>query len=314
MTTAPSANYDAPWKEALERYFEPFLAFFFPQIHAEIDWQLSYESLDSEFQQVVRDAEIGKRFVDKLVKVWRRDGQETWVLIHVEIQSQYDSDFAKRMYTYSYRIFDRYNRNVVSLAILGDDQLNWRPQAYHYTLWGCRVGIEFPIVKLLDYESQWDFLEQSLNPYAMLVRAHLLTQKTSGDSEDRLTWKLRLVQGMQALGYSEDTILELFRLVDLMMTLPPELDQIFDTEVRRFGAENAMPYLTTIERFAIERGKLQNARVSVMEVLDVRFGAVPPELIDQINQMEDLDRLKQLLRQATVLASIADFQVLLLNE
>ncbi|MBW4444743.1 MAG: Rpn family recombination-promoting nuclease/putative transposase [Plectolyngbya sp. WJT66-NPBG17] len=314
MTTAPSANYDAPWKEALERYFEPFLAFFFPQIHAEIDWQLSYESLDSEFQQVVRDAEIGKRFVDKLVKVWRRDGQETWVLIHVEIQSQYDSDFAKRMYTYSYRIFDRYNRNVVSLAILGDDQLNWRPQAYHYTLWGCRVGIEFPIVKLLDYESQWDFLEQSLNPYAMLVRAHLLTQKTSGDSEDRLTWKLRLVQGMQALGYSEDTILELFRLVDLMMTLPPELDQIFDTEVRRFGAENAMLYLTTIERFAIERGKLQNARVSVMEVLDVRFGAVPPELIDQINQMEDLDRLKQLLRQATVLASIADFQVLLLNE
>jgi hypothetical protein len=314
VTTAPSANYDAPWKEALERYFEPFLAFFFPQIHAEIDWQLSYESLDSEFQQVVRDAEIGKRFVDKLVKVWRRDGQETWVLIHVEIQSQYDSDFAKRMYTYSYRIFDRYNRNVVSLAILGDDQLNWRPQAYHYTLWGCRVGIEFPIVKLLDYESQWDFLEQSLNPYAMLVRAHLLTQKTSGDSEDRLTWKLRLVQGMQALGYSEDTILELFRLVDLMMTLPPELDQIFDTEVRRFGAENAMLYLTTIERFAIERGKLQNARVSVMEVLDVRFGAVPPELIDQINQMEDLDRLKQLLRQATVLASIADFQVLLLNE
>jgi hypothetical protein len=314
VTTAPSANYDAPWKEALERYFEPFLVFFFPQIHAEIDWQLSYESLDSEFQQVVRDAEIGKRFVDKLVKVWRRDGQETWVLIHVEIQSQYDSDFAKRMYTYSYRIFDRYNRDVVSLAILGDEQPSWRPQAYHYMLWGCRVGIEFPIVKLLDYESQWDFLEQSLNPYAMLVRAHLLTQKTSGDSEERLTWKLRLVQGMQALGYSEDTILELFRLVDLMMTLPPELDQIFDTEVRRFGAENAMPYLTTIERFAIERGKVKNARDSVMEVLDVRFGAVPPELIDQINQMEDLDRLKQLLRQASVLPSIADFQTLLLNE
>lgn len=313
MTTAPSANYDAPWKEALERYFEPFLAFFFPQIHAEIDWQLSYESLDSEFQQVVRDAEIGKRFVDKLVKVWRRDGQETWVLIHVEIQSQYDSDFAKRMYTYSYRIFDRYNRDVVSLAILGDDQPNWRPQAYHSTLWGCRVGIEFPIVKLLDYESQWNFLEQSLNPYAMLVRAHLYTQKTSSDSEERLAWKLRLVQGMQALGYSEDTILELFRLVDLMMTLPPELDQIFDREVRRFGAENAMPYLTTIERFAIERGKLQNARDSVMEVLDVRFGVVSPELIDQINQTEDFERLKQLLRQASVIASISDFQTLLLN-
>jgi hypothetical protein len=26
--------------------------------------------------------------VDKVVKVWRKDGQEEWVLIHVEVQSQ----------------------------------------------------------------------------------------------------------------------------------------------------------------------------------------------------------------------------------
>jgi hypothetical protein len=46
----------------------------------------------------------------------------------------------------------------------------------------------------------------------------------------------------------------------------------------------------------------------------VRFGAVAPELIDQINQVEDLERLKQLLRQAIILDSISDFQTLLLNE
>ncbi len=32
------ADYDSPWKEALDRYFEAFLLFFFPQTHADIDW------------------------------------------------------------------------------------------------------------------------------------------------------------------------------------------------------------------------------------------------------------------------------------
>jgi len=40
-------DFDGPWKEALDQYFEAFLAFFFPVAHAEIDWSRGYESLDS---------------------------------------------------------------------------------------------------------------------------------------------------------------------------------------------------------------------------------------------------------------------------
>jgi hypothetical protein len=50
-------DYDSPWKEALERYFEAFMAFFFPQAHSDIDWARGYEFLDKELQQVVREAE-----------------------------------------------------------------------------------------------------------------------------------------------------------------------------------------------------------------------------------------------------------------
>ena len=57
-------DYDSPWKEALDRYFELFLAFFFPHAHAEIDWLRGYEALDKELQQVVREAELGRRVVD----------------------------------------------------------------------------------------------------------------------------------------------------------------------------------------------------------------------------------------------------------
>ena len=55
-----ATDYDSPWKDVLEAYFEPFMAFFFPQAHAEIDWTQGYEFLDKELAQVVRDAELAR--------------------------------------------------------------------------------------------------------------------------------------------------------------------------------------------------------------------------------------------------------------
>jgi hypothetical protein len=115
-------DFDSPWKEALDIFFEAFLALFFPHIHREIDWERGYEVLDKELQQIMADAELGRRYADKLVRAWRKDGIEAWVLIHVEVQASYEADFALRMYVYHYRIFDRYNRKVVSLAVLADDR------------------------------------------------------------------------------------------------------------------------------------------------------------------------------------------------
>ncbi len=94
---------------------------------AEIDWHRGYESLDYELQQVVRDAALGRRLGDKLIRVWRLDGVDQMVLIHVEIQGEADPDFARPMYVYNYRLFDRYDRPMVSVAILGDDSSRWDP-------------------------------------------------------------------------------------------------------------------------------------------------------------------------------------------
>jgi hypothetical protein len=105
-------DYDSPWKEALDVYFQPFLELFFAQAHSEIDWSRGTESLDKELQQIVREAELGRRFVDKLVKVWLKTGREQWVLIHVEVQSSEDGKFALRMYVYNYRLFDKGETNA----------------------------------------------------------------------------------------------------------------------------------------------------------------------------------------------------------
>ncbi len=297
------ADYDGAWKEGVEQYFEAFLAFFFPAIQAEIDWTRGYDFLDQELQQLMRESEVGKQFVDKLIKVWLKDGKETWLLVHLEIQSQVDTSFTKRMFSYHYRIFDRYDREVVSLAILGDNQASWRPQEYSYGRWGCRLSLQFPIVKLLDYESRWLELEQSDSPFAVLVMAHLRTQATTQDLTLRLQWKLSLIKRMYKVGYSREKILQLFRLLDRLMTLPPELDLNFKAELDRFEAEQQMTYMTSIERI----GRAQTLQESIAEVLEARFNNVPPELIEQLKKIYELDRLKQLLRQASITGSISEF-------
>ncbi len=113
-------DYDSPWKEILDGYFPHFMAFFFPEACADIDWSRGYESLDVELQQLAQDASLGRRFADKLMKVWRRTGTSQMVLVHTEVQGQRERNFPKRLYVYHYRIFDRYDCPVVSLAVLGD--------------------------------------------------------------------------------------------------------------------------------------------------------------------------------------------------
>ena len=78
-------SYDNSWKEILEFFFEPFMAFFFPEAHAEIDWSKGFQFLDQEFRQALEEAKLKKRFVDKLVRIWLKQGKEVWILIHVEV-------------------------------------------------------------------------------------------------------------------------------------------------------------------------------------------------------------------------------------
>ena len=116
-----------------------------------IDWTKGFRFLDQELHQIVRDAEMGLRRVDKLVSVYLQDGDETWILIHIEIQGQWEGDFAERVYVYHYRIYDKYRRPVVSLVILTDKSRKWRPSHFGYDKFGCKVSFDFHVVKLLDY-------------------------------------------------------------------------------------------------------------------------------------------------------------------
>ena len=191
MIETPRDDYDTPWKDIVTHAFPEFMAFYFPAAAAEIDWTQGHAFLDQELTQVTRDAELGRRLLDKLVRVATHDGQERWVFIHIEIQGQRDTDFAERLFVYNYRLYDRFRRPIATLAVLADASASWRPQGFDYRLFGCQVGIHFPIAKLVDFEPQLDALLADRNPFALVTAAHLLTQGTRGDDAGRYAAKWR---------------------------------------------------------------------------------------------------------------------------
>jgi hypothetical protein len=254
MAKRVASNLDSPWKEALERFLPQFIAFFFPEALAALDWSRGYESLDKELNQIVHDAEIGARVADKLFKVWTKDGDETWLLIHIEVQGRREEGFAARMFTYNYRIFDRYKRPVASLALLCDPDPHWKPQWFGHNVFGCKMGLQFPVAKLLDYKGRGAELDKDQNPFAAVALAHLKVLETRRTPADRLTWKVRLVKGLYDRGLTGDHIRQLFRLIDWMMKLPAELEENFRKEIYRFEEASKMQYVTSIERLALKKG------------------------------------------------------------
>jgi hypothetical protein len=299
--TRSTTDYDSPWKEALDRYFEAFLAFFFPEAHADIDWGRGYEMLDKELQRIVRGAAQGRRLVDKLVKVWLKSGEERWLLIHVEVQTWREGDFPKRMHIYNYRIFDRYDREVISLAVLADDDPDWRPSRYGYGRWGFRTGTEFPAPKLLDYAPRWQALEADPNPFATVVLAHLKALETRRVPADRQAWKVRLVKGLYERGLHAEDVRQLFRFIDWIMDLPPGLDNLFWQEIHQYEEEKRMAFMTTPERLA----RTEELLAGIELALELKFGAEGLELMPEIKQLTDVEVLRAV-REAIKPAANAD--------
>lgn len=297
-------DYDSPWKEAIEHHFPEFMAFFFPDIAVLIDWSKGFAFLDQELRSVVRDAETGKRYVDKLVRVVHKKGGEQWIYVHIEVQSCYDHILGLRIFTYNYRVFDKFERPVASLVILADDSPTWRSNSYSYEPFpGCKTGIQFKLAKLTDYQDQLDDLLASDNVFALITAAHILTRRTRKDDQERYQAKRHLVRILYGKGWDKQKIIDLFAVIDWMMWLPPELAQQLWHDIETIEEQERMRYVTSVERF--EREKLINQGIIqgigqgisqgisqgeyrlLRRQLEKRFGPLPSTMTEKLEKASE---------------------------
>jgi signal transduction histidine kinase len=285
----PASDYDGAWKYALEQFFPPFLELFFPDAFAAIDWQQPVSFRNTELQQIAPEDQAGKQRADTLVHVQRRDGLPAWVFVHIEVQSQHDSDFTSRMFRYHARIFDRERIPVVSLAVLGDDDPTWEPDRFGYALWGCTLALSFPTVKLLRLDA--DALATMRNPFATLTLIHRDAQETRGNPAARLQRKLTRFRALLRLGYTAYELRVLIRVMDHLLRIAPDL--LDEARARMKQIEQEETGMTTlisdIEAFGRaegrEEGQIQERKAIVLRLLTRKLGPLDEVLSDRVTAL-----------------------------
>ncbi|NEQ75830.1 MAG: hypothetical protein F6K23_24000 [Okeania sp. SIO2C9] len=153
--------------------------------------------------------------------------------------------------------------------------------------------------------------------------AHLKTKSTTSNLTEREQWKWQLVRSLYEKGLTKFDIINLFKFIDKMMTLPPELESNFQSKINQYEEEQRMEFLSTIEELAIERGQQigpeigqeigakENCRQNILDLLEKRFNSLPETLIKAINEINDLALLKRLLVETITVNSVAEFEELI---
>ncbi len=187
MKKSSSCIDDLLWESILEQTFVHFLEFFFPNAGDIFDLERPFDYLDKEFETLFPPEPNGKGlvYVDKLVKVYLRDGREQFVLCHVEVQSSCGKgNLAERMFQYFYKISDRYKVPVTAIAILADGNSRYRPSCYMQDFMGTSLRYTFNSYKILDQDES--ALRANPNPFAVVVLTALFAIINKKISDDEL--------------------------------------------------------------------------------------------------------------------------------
>ena len=248
---AQDSDYDGAWKEALRRFLRKILECYFPAVAAAVAWEHPPVWSDKELSQILGQTGRRNRTVDVLVKLRLRDGGEQWILLHLEIQTSYEEDFAERLALYNSGLFWIFKQRVVTLAVLADLREGWLPDEDRFQLADFETRTRFPVCKLIDrLRSDW---QDDYSLPVQLARAQIAALRTAGDPEGRYQAKWQLVRKLYEMGYNAEQVRELFGLIDWMMHLRVDLEQRFKQELDEFEESLQMPYVTSVERIAKSR-------------------------------------------------------------
>ena len=300
---------DSLWKAILEDVFDDFLRFFFADADELFDMERKFEFLDKELEQLfpVHQDEFAPKYVDKLVKVFTRQGLEQWILVHIEVQGSSDGEFGQRMFQYFYRIYDKYQQPITAVAILTDRNKKFRPQKFEQTYLGTTIRYDFNMYKILA-QSEKELLESD-NPFAMVVLTVLVALKKGKLTEDELfNEKIALARRLLQRQLSKDKIRALMNFLKLYIRFSSnekvakfekELETLTNKTKKTMGIEEFV--LARAERIGekkgiekgIEKGS-QARNVSFVQALlketdfdDEKIAglvSVTPEFVQQVRQ------------------------------
>jgi len=305
--------HDEHFKGLLRTFFREFLEAFLPDLAADLK-PGRIELLDKELlESAGRSAR--PRFVDLVAKVQFRR-QAGFVLVHVEHWSSRRSDARRRMFFYAARLMEERRLPVYPVLLTSYDRpLSREPDRYVVEVRGLRV-VEFGFRVVQLNRLGWRDYARKPNPAAAALMARMRIAPV-----DRVKVRLHPLRLLVQLCLDRRKMDLIAGFVSAYLALTGkehlafarELDRIEDRREKR----KVMELITEWERKGRTEGRTegraegrrQTLREDILDVLEARFDAVPYPLRERIQAVQAEAVLKKLLRQAALVASLAEFNV-----
>ncbi|WP_158800652.1 hypothetical protein [Pedobacter sp. L105] len=235
---------DHLWKGLLDETFPEFIRFIYPRVDEFLDLEKGVEFLDKELEKVFSsDDKPSTRLVDKLVKVYTLDGDEQWILIHIEVQAKYTEDFGNRMFTYFYRLLDKYNKRISAFAIFTEAIPKSRPDTFKIEFMDTEMNYKFNTYKITDPTDEE--LESSKNIFALVViaaRAVLKERHITNKKERdlfRKDLKIQLLKELKSRKIEQKKIDSIWKFINYYIRFEfEETNIIFDKELNILNKKN----------------------------------------------------------------------------
>ncbi len=277
-------DHDRLFKELISTFFIEFVDLFLPQVAIDIDRD-SIQFLPLEIFSDVTSGE--KKEIDLLVKVKYRQ-EDTYFLIHVEAQSSSEKDFAKRIFKYFARLYEKYDLPIYPVVIFSFDEPR-RPEPTNHR-------VTFPDLNVLDFNfaaiqlnrlSWRDYLTQQ-NPVAAALMA-----KMNIAVEDRPQVKAECLRLLTTLRLDPARMQMISGFVDTYLDLSTAEEQIFKTVVDTIGLNNEEEYMeivTSWERKNSEKIAVNSLREGLTVEMVARITGLTVERVQQLQTQMQIEQ------------------------
>ena len=222
-------------------------------MYADIDFSVKPEFLSNELRDSVQRDNNPAVYVDELIKFTLKNGKNTWVLLHIEVQGPGGDAISGRMFHYMTLIYAHYRTMPVALAILTSRRSSEVIGEYsvenHY---GTKLSYTYNCFEV--YAQDNDKMLQSDNPFDLIFYA---VKNTSKDSQNKkYALLLNLAKILASKGWSEDDRRDLFSFIVRAVNLTDaELQQKFVAQIKR--GEDNMAELTFVEKYFRDEGRAE---------------------------------------------------------
>lgn len=300
-------NHDQLFKELLANFLPEFLLLVAPrQAH-----RLKLEHGEFLEGETFTDFPAGDRHQADLVYATKTlDGTPECVLIHIEVESRFRSTLDQRMARYGLSLMLRHGCSVLPVALFlrGGGRQHAREVYPRIVEFGA-AGFWFNRYRYLAFAPSTAAAEKYLarkDPLAAALAA-LMRYASGSPAEHKLACLRRIVAAREL---NPARSFQLANIVDTYINLDTEEEEKFSKMITLPRDKEVRIMETVWDRALAERHKAGEAvgmRRILLQLLETRFGSLPPQAIERI---EECDNPEQLQRWSAAVLTAANLRTL----